>query len=339
MRVGSNPNKIVQQETQHYTHHVVIPVYIPNHEGYFAESLGVLKLCLDSLIATVHSKTFISIIDNGSATEVKQYLYKLYSDHVIHELIHTDNIGKFNAIVKGLSGHNFPLVTISDADVLFLSHWQKETYEVFNNFPKAGVVGITPQFKMFGGHCENLIFEKLFSNQLHFATVKNPNALEKFYESIGWDKNFNPNWLKTTLAITNKKGTALVGSGHFVATYKTEIFNEMRIYQSAKMGGEALAYIDTLPLKKGFWRLTTQDNFAYHMGNVVEDWMKIEVGNLIKNDDIFSCKVNLGGNQPNISSLENFVKNRVFRKIFSNKKMRRMFYRLKHLPSAIVRKY
>lgn len=65
----------------------------------------------------------------------------------------------------------------------------------------------------------------------------------------------------------------LIGSGHFVATYKKDIFEEIPSYFNYKMGGESEGYLDKIPLKKDYWRLTTADNYAYHMGNVLEDWM------------------------------------------------------------------
>jgi hypothetical protein len=46
-------------------------VYIPHQEGYFKDSLKILQLCINSLVATVHAKTCISIVNNGSCDDVK----------------------------------------------------------------------------------------------------------------------------------------------------------------------------------------------------------------------------------------------------------------------------
>ena len=80
-------------------------------------------------------KTFITLVNNGSCENVLVYLNELFSQKKIHELIHTDNIGKINAVFKGLSGNNIELVTITDADVLFLSNWQSQTATVFKKIP------------------------------------------------------------------------------------------------------------------------------------------------------------------------------------------------------------
>ncbi len=102
-------------------HQFVLPVYITNQEGYFKDSIRILKLCIESLLKTVHSKTYITIVNNGSCKEVEDYLNNLYQGGKIHEVIHTENIGYINAMLKGIAGQNFPIFTNADADVLFLN--------------------------------------------------------------------------------------------------------------------------------------------------------------------------------------------------------------------------
>ena len=102
MRVGHNPHKDQLLSTPCYLHQVVIPVYIPHQEGYFKDSFKILQLCINSLVATVRAKTCISIVNNGSCDDVKMYLNDLYEQKLIQELIHTENIGKLNAILKGM---------------------------------------------------------------------------------------------------------------------------------------------------------------------------------------------------------------------------------------------
>ena len=157
MRIGLNPNKDILHEETQFLHQVILPVYIPHQNDYYKESFEVFRICIESLLKTIHDKTFISVVNNGSCEEVMQYLDTLYKDKKIHELIHTENIGKVNAIFKALAGNNIKLVTISDSDVLFLNNWQNETIAIFNAFPNAGVVGLVPQFRNFEYFCGNLI--------------------------------------------------------------------------------------------------------------------------------------------------------------------------------------
>ena len=49
MRVGFNPNKDKNLVRSDYYHKIIIPVYIPNFEGYFKDSFRIFKICLESL--------------------------------------------------------------------------------------------------------------------------------------------------------------------------------------------------------------------------------------------------------------------------------------------------
>lgn len=338
MRKGLNPNKNKNSEPSVFLHQVVIPVYIPELTAYFSDSLEILEMCLSSLFKTSHELTFISVINNGSCKEVKEFLEDLFQENKIHELVHTENIGKINAVLKGLVGHNIPLVTISDADVLFLNGWQQATVKVFETFPKAGVVGLTPQFKSYESHCGNIIFEKILSRKLKFADVENPEGLKHFYKSIGWDDTYNIDYLKKTLFIKNGKEKAVVGSGHYVATYKRQVFQQIFTYHNAKLGIDSEKSLDLIPLKLGLWRLTTSGNYAYHMGNIKESWMIKQLQEL-KTKERF-IEYNLPQIKiRNVSSLSYVLKNRLLVKIFSSKKTKRMFYLMKGLPKEMRDKY
>jgi hypothetical protein len=275
MRKGHNPNKDKENVKLDYYHQVIIPVYIPNNLDYFKDSFEILKLNLSSLFKTSHSKTFITIINNGSSKEVSNYLESLFISDKIHELIHTVNIGKLNAILKGLSGSNFPLITISDADVLFLSDWQKETYNVFQAFPKTGFVSPCPSSKVLKRYTYNVLFDKLFSDKLKFTKVKNPIALKKFADSIGNPDFYNQYHLEQYLTVSNAQNTAVIGGGHFVGTYRSEVFNSItQKYSEFSLGGTSENNILDVPVVNiGMWRLSTHDNYVYHLGNTHELWM------------------------------------------------------------------
>ncbi|MCV9927454.1 glycosyltransferase family 2 protein [Flavobacterium sp. LS1R49] len=337
MRVGYNPYKDQKNGESEYIHQIVIPVYIPNHEGYFQDSLAILKLCLKSLFTTIHKKTFISIVNNGSDKIVSDYLDTLLKQNKIHELIHTENIGKLNAILKGLAGNNIELVTISDSDVMFLPNWQSETVKVFSHIPNAGVVGIVPQFKMYESYCGNVLFDNFCSRKLKFIQVKNKYDLMRFYDSIGWDRSYNQDYLEFNLGLKiNSDLNVLIGSGHFVATYKRDIFEEIPSYFNYKMGGESEGYLDRIPLEKDYWRLTTEDNYAYHMGNVLEDWMFGEMNHM---------EIKVVGFQHDflkkneLNKVSYFVKNRLFIKFISIKWTVKLFLKWKKIPYSMIKKY
>ena len=338
MRIGFNPHKDKIQEASDYWHQVIIPVYIPNQQGYFKDSFAILKLCLQSLLSTVHTKTYVSIVNNGSCDVIVDYLNSLHKDDKIQEVIHTTNVGKLNAILKGISGNNFPLITVSDSDVLFLNGWQESSYTVFDAFPKAGAVCPTPSSRSLRTYTANVYWDFFFSNKIKFTSVVNPDALKMFGFSVGNAAFYNEAQLKKYLTVLQDGEKAVVGAGHFVATYRGEVFNTLENrFAKYKMGGNSEGdFLDIPVVKKGFWRLSTADNYAYHMGNVIEEWMFETVSKLKQNNTVSNFK--LQPIQPS-SKIAYFIKSRLFAKLILNKKIMRYFLRYKGLTKQEAKEY
>mgnify|MGYP005989816577 CR=1 FL=1 len=338
MRIGFNPNKDKIKEVDEYFHQVIIPVYIPNKHGYFKDSFQILVHSLESLFKTSHTKTFFTIVNNGSCKEVVDYLQKLFIDNKINELIHTTNIGKLNAILKGINGHKFKLITISDADVLFLNNWQEETYKIFDNFPKAGLVSPVPSSKVLKHYTHNIILENFFSKKLKFTKVLNPEALVHFAKSIGNVKFYNSIHLKKNLTIQKNNIKAVVGAGHFVATYRGTVFKSIKYsYSNYNLGGNSeTEFLDKPISDSGLWRLSTEDNYCYHMGNCKEKWMEVEMLKLKKIKEDFES--------PILSTISNSkinlkINSFLFTKIISKSFLWKLFLKYKGLNKIEVNEY
>jgi len=340
MRIGVNPQKKYRIAEVSYLQQVIIPVYIPHHKAYFKDSFKILRLCINSLVKTVHSATFISIVNNGSCRDVRLYLQELVEEGKIQEVIHTSNIGKVNAVKKAFQGHNFPLITVADADVLFLEGWQEATTTVFTSFEKAGVVGIVPQFKMFMSLSHNLLFDAFFSKKLRFTEVEEPAEMQNFYRSLGWDDDYKKIYLQRHLTITAENNTrAVVGAGHFVATYRQECLHLMDKNPTSHKMGDILMKnnFDTPVLKLGGWRLTTSGNFAYHMGNVFQEWMQQTVAALPDTPLAVPPPLNLLPLKA--SRMEYFIKIKLFKKLMSYPLVYRFFIKNKGLDATAAKIY
>jgi len=340
MRIGFNPHKDQKRKTNDFFHQVIIPVYIPNQESYFKDSLELLKYCLNSLILTSHSKTYFTIVANGCCVEVRDYLDNLFSENKIHEIIHTTAIGKLNAVLKGIVGHDFPLVTISDADVLFLNKWQSETYDVFNAFPKAGAVSTTPNSKMVKHFTSSIFIDTLFSKKVQFSAVENPNAMQSFAESIGNSTFFKKVHLEKYVTVTSQNNTkAVIGAGHFVATYRGEIFNRIKNkYSNYSLGGDSeIAFLDKPVQENNLWRLSTINNFTYHLGNTKEDWMQVAF-------DTIQNETHVDAIAPTIFSSKSYkflywFKVNFLGKILFKKEIWRLFLQYKGLSKSEAKDY
>ena len=290
MRIGNNEQRNKKVNLGNYFHHVIMPLYIPNLEGYYENSFEVFKISILSLIKTSHDKTYISIISNGSCKEVNDYVADLFYNKKIHDFVIAGPIGKVNSILRGLAGSNFSLVTISDADVLFLNDWQKATYAVYDAFPKAGVVGIVPNPTLSYYKTANIFRDNLFSKNIKSTKIKNVNGVLKFAESVGQLDYFKSKYADTYLTVSNKDFKAVIGCGHFVATYRSEIFDLNFIRKTEYvLGGESENdLLDDKALQSNLWRVATEDNYAFHLGNVAEDWAFEQFKNLKDEDKNFN---------------------------------------------------
>jgi hypothetical protein len=277
MRQGENPSKKDNRIKIDSLHRVILSVYIPNLETeYFRHSMEIFKLCLESLFFTINNQTRISIIINGCCKEIEHLIYGYKNSHSqIDQIFYTrENLGKINAIYSIVKSNLEPLITITDFDVLFLKDWQKETVHVFNHFPSAGMVSPVPSSKGYLYSTGSTLFFGLFKGKIKFLDVLDPEGMDNFQKSVG-SNLYNPIHLKKYLAVTNVQGAAVIGCGHFVATFRKEVFESSpnKVCEYRVQGGSEEAYLDEPNDLAGFLRLATLGNFAYHMGNVPSQWM------------------------------------------------------------------
>lgn len=338
MRVGFNPNKDKELLKSDFFHQVIVPVYIPHQNDYFKDSFQILRFCLESLMLTSHDKTYISVVNNGSCEEVVVYLNQLHKEQKIQEVIHTSAIGKLNAILKGVTGHQFPLITITDADVLFLNHWQKATYEVFEAFPRAGAVSPVPNSKMLRYYTSNLIWDTLFSNKVKFTSVLDKKSMLLFAESVNNMNMFKEVHLNKNLTISNGSTRALVGAGHFIVTYNAKSFDKLnKRYSKYSLGGDSeQEFLDKPITKLGMYRLSTEKNFAFHMGNTAEPWMKNKLAEITIEENIFSP---IGVNLRISNKLKTWFKTDFFSRIIFRKPFWQMYLRYKGLVAEEANQY
>ncbi|MBK9223720.1 MAG: glycosyltransferase family 2 protein [Flavobacterium sp.] len=277
MRIGFNPQKSEKKINLTTYHRVIVVVYIPNEEGFYKNSYDVFKLCLDSLVATINSNTAITIVNNGSYQKVTELLQNYLKDKKIDSLIHHSvNIGKIDALIGAARGAREQLITYSDSDILFQKGWQENVEKIFSTFSNVGSVSpISVRYGLFYGTSsvlKQIIFRKI---KIKFEPIpENFDSYNKYLKSINWDtdKNEKKNWP----VIERNNTKAIIGSGHQVVTISREIlFKSVPTNPSLTLvGGDSeYKYVDEPIDKLGKLRLCTYTNFAFHMGNNLEDWM------------------------------------------------------------------
>ncbi|HPF12316.1 MAG TPA: glycosyltransferase family A protein [Flavobacteriaceae bacterium] len=293
MRLGSNPMQ--QTKTRHDAYHrIIVPVFVPDLETeYFQNGLEVTKYCLESLVKTRHSKSFLTVVNNGSCKQVTAYLQELYDNKQLDQLVHyRENVGKIDAMLPIARTAEEPLITLTDGDVLFKQGWMQAVEEVYVNFPEAGMVSPVPHGTTFANFTVNTLFDAFFKGLLKFQNVCNPIDLMRFAESIGKEDTMysKKSRLESQLTVNRKEASAVVGCGHFVATLRREVFDHApKKWSHWAYASEAdRKYVDKPNEVAGFWRLATTGNFAYHMGNSTTSWMQDVFENLEANTDRIS---------------------------------------------------
>lgn len=278
MREGVNPEKFKGEKNKLKQHRVLVVFHIPNlHEEYYKDSLRVLDICLHSLVSTVNFDiTNITLINNNSIEEVDAVVNKyLWKNQIDKYIKYSENRGKVYAVINEVRGVFEEFVTISDSDVLFFSGWEKNVFEIFKNYPKAGVVSPLPsQFSSFTSNA-SVFCDHLFTGSIRYGKIVEDEDTDLYLRGVNnvalINKKGKYNW-KEKQYYLNRKIKAIVGANHFVATYRSTVFKRESRFPEIKFeNGYEKEFIDVLADKKGLYRLSTIKTFAYHIGNKIDN--------------------------------------------------------------------
>lgn len=276
MRDGLNPGKVHSALPPFRRHRVIVPVFIPELAGYFAGSLEVLRLMLDSLALTLDDRASLTVVANGCAPVVLDELYRRQRDGGIDQLVvNTQNRGKVDAVVAAARASFEPLITIADCDVLFCPGWIDAVEDVFCAFPECGFVSPSPNPGLAFSHTASTLISATLKGVVRVAKAVSDEDLDRFAESIGNRNWFKPAERRAQLLVERNQTQACIGGGHFVFTIRQDVVAAMPPEPSLyalKVGAEN-AYLDVPPDRLGVWRLATTRAYAYHLGNVPEPWM------------------------------------------------------------------
>ena len=279
MRTIPNPEKFNFSEIVYKPHRIIIPVYIPESDNFYFNSLfDVFKMSINSLLNTVNShNASITIINNNCKKDVTQYIDNLWVEKKIDKQVKlSDNYGKVHTILSEARGCYEPYITIADADVFYFNNWEEEVFDIFKTFPKAGVVSAVPSPHLFKYCNTSFIIDNVF--KLKKGKILSDRSFRFFAEGISDFPNFfskgKINYKESQFYIEKNKTKACVGATHFIATYKKEIFNRIPFKKpnfKFKSGDERI-FIDADIDKMGYGRLSTIEAYAYHLGYSIPNW-------------------------------------------------------------------
>lgn len=274
MRGSGNPIKVNQVTTPEFKRHrLIIPVYIPEVTGYYRDAMKIFEICVQSVLATTNRQQVdITIIDNASIPDVRELVQPYVEKGLIDQYLQNSvNRGKADAIIGHAKSCYEPFVTISDADVLFRQGWLSAIEEIYREFPAAGVVCPFPTPYLRHHHCVSTWLNH--SWQIRRSSVIDKETLLDLEEKIGAIQMSDRD-LKSQFYVRKKTSTAILGAGHFVATYRQCVFRNLD-YTGSRYGlKKGLREIEAEVDRIGLSRLSCPENRVFHMGNLIEDWMR-----------------------------------------------------------------
>ena len=145
MRKGQNPAKFVKDVARPERITAALLNYIPFLSGFYAETLDVLKVSLESMRKDAGLPFDLMVFDNGSCAEVRDFLIQEKEEgHIQYLILSEKNMGKGGAWNVMLAGAPGEIIAYTDADVLFSPNWLKRSVEILETFPNVGMVTARP---------------------------------------------------------------------------------------------------------------------------------------------------------------------------------------------------
>lgn len=273
-RSGQNPIKLVKDVPQSAEVTVTTAVYIPYLDGFWKESLDVLKLCLQSMRSNTQVVFDLAVFDNGSCKEVRDYLLQLYERDFIQQLyLSRHNVGKVGAWNVLFTAVQSPYISYCDSDIYFFEGWLEESLAVLQAFPKAGVVTAQP----IAGHD----LSKMRTAQMAIAdpTVETKQGVlipDKYVRACliglgGTEAEYEERQVfRNDFRVERNGVRAYTSASHFQLTSTRDVLQQLFPDKPEMLLGKDFQFEDKM-LDLGYWRLSTETYLVHHMGNHCPD--------------------------------------------------------------------
>jgi glycosyltransferase involved in cell wall biosynthesis len=278
MRKGQNPAKFVKDVARPERITVALLNYIPFLSGFYAETLDVLKVSLESMRRDAGLPFDLMVFDNGSCPEVRDFLVQEKDEGRIQYLILSEkNMGKGGAWNVMLAGAPGEIIAYTDADVLFSPQWLSRSVEILETFPNVGMVTARP----FRTPPE--FYESTLQWARENATLEEGQFIpwETFLEfnlSLGQTEEENRKVYAETRdwRVVYNGVTAMAGASHWQFTaYKSTLQRFLPFDMDKPMG--QVRQLDKRMNDAGLLRLMVSDPLAMNMSNTL-GYLRGELG-------------------------------------------------------------
>ena len=282
MRQGQNPAKMGLPAYQPKKLGLALLSYIPAQNGYFAQSLEILKY----QIASVHHSTEdfdLLVFDNGSSPQVQEELRLLQANGLIGFLILSRfNLGKTGALNWILAALPNELIGFADGDVLFRPGWLEETEHIFTIFPNAGLVTAQPcLFDILRGTGKTHISLRDDPRFRCFDGYLAPEVVEEYARGTGLEADQTGKLKDSLVNFVEDRSSgyqAVIGASHMQFVLRRETARRLLPLPAAyALSRDEDATLNRSVDQMGLLHLSTPKPYVYHMGNQLDEYTQGEI--------------------------------------------------------------
>ena len=271
-RQGQNPMRWVDSLSRGPELALTTIVHIPSLDGFWEESLEVLRLSLGSLIESTPAPFELHVFDNGSCREVREYLLGMLDAGQVARLILSErNLGKTGAWNQLFAGINSRYVAYADSDVYFLPGWFERSREILDEFPRAGMVTAQPIPGDLSQHCDSTLAGS--RDDLSVQVEEGSDLIPEHYvdshrRGLGDSEEQYAARVHRRRDVRLRRGDvqAFVSASHFQFLTRSEILDTVFPLPTHRPLGDDRVFDERLD-SGGIWRLSTVDYLVHHLGN------------------------------------------------------------------------
>ena len=276
-RIGMNPSRGVTIDFEPARTTVAVLVYVPHKAGYFQNRMDVTKMTLESILVNTKEPFDLLVFDNGSSTEMVDYLQDLHKKGSIdYLLLSAHNIGKLNALNMIFNIAPGEIVAYTDDDVFHMPGWLGKHLEIIDTFPDVGAVTGFYIRQRVAMSSESTL---QFANKQEVETERGllmPRKWEEEYiinSGRTWDRYEDEVWGIKDIIVKYHGLEAWVSAHHFQMVCPKAIVREVLSDMlpggwSNQMMGRMVELDDRMD-EKGYLRFCTREQTMRLMGNVV----------------------------------------------------------------------